>query len=156
MATHQASEYLIQVIITGTAEKPRLDLKSEPPLDQADILAVLLFGKPASELERGEKLALQREAVSLVGSYVASAIGKSVSDALGLEALGVEMDFSSGRIGLEHYLTPKTRISISQDLVGREGQKVSIDYELAPSWEISGVTHSSGPSGLDIIWHKRY
>ncbi|MGH8644643.1 MAG: translocation/assembly module TamB domain-containing protein [Gammaproteobacteria bacterium] len=156
VAAHQASEYLIQVIVAGSAEEPRLDLKSEPPLEQADILAVLLFGKPASELERGEKLDLQRQAVSLAGSYAVSAIGQSVSDALGLEALGVEMDFSGGQVGLERYLTPKARISISQDLVGGQGQKVSIDHELAPGWEISTVTSSGGSSGADIIWRKRY
>ncbi len=156
VAAHQASEYLVKVVIAGSAEEPTLDLTSEPPLDQADILAVLLFGKPASELKRGEKVDLQRQAASLAGSYAASAIGQSVSDALGLEALGVEMDFSGGQVGLERYLTPKTRISISQDLVGGERQGVSIDYELAPGWELRTVTRSSGPSGADIIWHKRY
>ncbi len=156
VAAHRASDYLIKVVIAGSAEEPKLDLESEPALEQADILAVLLFGKPASELERGEKLDLQRQAASLAGSYAASAIGQSVSDALGLEALGVEMDFSGGQVGFQRYLTPKTRISISQDLVGgREGQEISIDYELAPGWELGTVTSSSG-SGADIIWRKRY
>ena len=156
VAAHQASEYLVKVVVAGSAERPTLDLESEPPLDQADILAVLLFGKPASELERGEKLDLQRQAASLAGSYAASAIGQSVSDALGLEALGVEMDFSGGQVGFQRYLTPKTRISISQDVVGRKGQEVSIHYELAPGWELGTVTSSSGSSGADILWRKRY
>ncbi|MGH8531465.1 MAG: translocation/assembly module TamB domain-containing protein [Gammaproteobacteria bacterium] len=156
VAAHQASEYLVKVVVAGSAEKPTLDLESEPPLDQADILAVLLFGKPASELERGEKLDLQRQAASLAGSYAASEIGQSVSDALGLEALGVEMDFSGGQVGFQRYLTPKTRISISQDLVGRKGQEVSIHYELAPGWELGTVTSASGSSGADILWRKRY
>lgn len=156
VAAHQASEYLVKVVVAGSAEEPTLDLESEPPLDQADILAVLLFGKPASELERGEKLDLKRQAASLAGSYAASAIGQSVSDALGLEALGVDMDFSGGQVGFQRYLTPKTRISISQDLVGREGQEVSIDYEVAPGWELGTTTSSSGSSGADIIWRKRY
>ena len=156
VAAHQASEYLVKVVVAGSAEKPTLDLASEPPLDQADILAVLLFGKPASELERGEKGDLKRQAASLAGSYAASAIGESVSDALGLEALGVEMDFSGGKVGFQRYLTPKTRISISQDLVGRKGQEASIHYELAPGWELGSVTSASGSSGADILWRKRY
>jgi len=156
VAAHQASEYLVKVVVAGSAEKPTLDLASEPPLDQADILAVLLFGKPASDLERGEKGDLQRQAASLAGSYAASAIGESVSDALGLEALGVEMDFSGGQVGFQRYLTPKTRISISQDLIGRKGQEVSILYELAPGWELGTVTSASGSSGADILWRKRY
>ncbi|MFH0351571.1 MAG: translocation/assembly module TamB domain-containing protein, partial [Chromatiales bacterium] len=156
VAAHQASEYRVKVIVAGSAEEPTLDLESEPPLDQADILAVLLFGKPASELERGEKLDLKRQAASLAGSYAASEIGQSVSDALGLEALGVEMDFSGGQVGFQRYLMPKTRISISQDLVGKKGQEVSIHYELAPGWELGTVTSSSGSSGADILWRKRY
>ncbi|MGH8624963.1 MAG: hypothetical protein ACREYC_06760 [Gammaproteobacteria bacterium] len=39
------------------------------------------------------------------------------------------------------------KMSISQDLVGREGQEVSIDYELAPGWELGTVTSSSGQRG---------
>ncbi|MGH6635070.1 MAG: hypothetical protein ACRED0_02670 [Gammaproteobacteria bacterium] len=42
-----------------------------------------------------------------------------------------------------------------QDAFGREGQEVSIDYELASGWELGTVTRSSG-SGADIIWRKRY
>ena len=70
VAAHQASEHLVKVVVAGSAEEPTLDLESEPPLDQADFLAVLLFGKPASELERGGIHRLREQRVGLRAALV--------------------------------------------------------------------------------------
>lgn len=159
VAKHRAGDYDIRAAVDGTVSKPSLRLHSDPPLDKADILAVLLFGKPTHALESGEKVDLQRQAISITSGYAAAKIGKSVSQALGLERLGIdleELDFSGGRVGLGRYITPKTRLSFSRDLAGEEGQEVSIEYQLAPGWEINTSTRSDGSSGADIIWRKRY
>lgn len=52
---------------------------------------MLLSGKPASVLEKGEELDLQREAVALTSGYAAATLGRSVSDALGLDTLGIDL-----------------------------------------------------------------
>src|SRR5262249_19405188 len=44
-AEHRAGNYLISAVVKGTAEKPTLTLASDPQLDQADILSVLLLIK---------------------------------------------------------------------------------------------------------------
>jgi hypothetical protein len=54
----------------GSAEEPTLDLESEPSLDQANFLAVLLFGKPASELEWGGIHRLREQRVGLRAALV--------------------------------------------------------------------------------------
>ena len=71
-------------MIDGTAKKPALTLRSDPVLEQADIFALLLFGKPTTELGRGEKLDLQQQALNTTSGYVAAKIGESVSEALDL------------------------------------------------------------------------
>ena len=43
-------EYEVTVEITGRATEPALALSSEPPLEQADILSLLVFGRPARDL----------------------------------------------------------------------------------------------------------
>lgn len=158
LAQYKHDDYLIDAIVGGTGEEPSLDLRSDPPLEQADILAVLLFGKPASALGKGEQADLQQQAVSLTSGYAASTIGRSVSDALGLDELGLDLsdvDFSGGRVGLGRNLNRKTRISASQSVGGEEGQEVAIDYEIAPDWDFRTTTSSKGSSGADIIWRKR-
>lgn len=159
MAEHRAADYLIQAQVEGSAKQPRLTLRSDPPLDHADILAVLLFGKPASALGRGEQGDLQRQALALSTGYAASAVAQSVSRALGIEDLGIDLsaiDVSGGRAELRRYLTPKTRVTASQDIAGQGGQEVSIEYQLSPAWEIQTSTSSDGSSGADIIYRKRY
>ena len=158
LAQYKHADYLIDAVVGGTGEEPSLDLRSDPPLEQADILAVLLFGKPASALGKGEQADLQQQAVSLTSGYAASTIGRSVSDALGLDELGLDLsdvDFSGGRVGFGRNLNRKTRISASQSVGGEEGQEVAIDYAIAPDWDFRTTTSSKGSSGADIIWRKR-
>lgn len=159
VAQYRSPQYLVEALVGGTVEKPSLRLQSDPELEQADILAVLLFGKPASALGRGEKIDLQQQALAVTSGYAVSKIGESVSQVLGLEQLGIdlrEVDLSGGRVGFGRYLTPKTYISASQDLAGKKGQEVSIEYQLAPDWEITTSTSSSGGNRAGIMWHKQY
>ena len=159
VAQYEHEDYLIDAVVSGTGEEPNLDLRSDPALEQADILAVLLFGKPASALGKGEQANLQQQAVSLTSGYAASTIGRSVSDALGLDELGLDLsdvDFSGGQVGFGHNLNRKTRISASQSVGGKAGQEVAIDYEISPNIDFRTTTSSKGSSGADIIWRKRY
>jgi translocation and assembly module TamB len=161
VATYQTSDrdYTIELIIGGTAQEPTLTLQSEPPLEQADILAVLMFGKPASALGQGEKVDLQKQALSITSGYAARKIGQSVSDALGLESLGVdlrEVDLTGGRVGFGHYIGDKTYVSAAQDLSGKRGREVSVDYQLSPEWNITTSTSTTGNNEAGITWQKRY
>src|SRR5262245_62247675 len=78
VAIYRSGEYRIEVHIAGSSEKPTLTLTSDPPLEQADILSVLLFGKPAHELGRGQSLALQQQALQLAAGYAMPALRTSV------------------------------------------------------------------------------
>lgn len=159
LAQYEHDDYVIDALVGGTAETPNLDLRSTPPLEQADILAVLLFGKPASALNKGEEIDLQQEAVALTSGYAAATLGQSVSDALGLDTLGIDLsdlDFSGGQVGFGRALTRKTRISASQSIGGKQGQEVAIDYEMTPNLDLRTSADSKGSSSADIIWRKRY
>jgi translocation and assembly module TamB len=145
--------------ITGSSEKPTLTLTSQPPLEQADILALILFGRPLNTLNQNEQASLQQSAINLASGFVAGRIASSVAKALGLEGLGVdigEVEFGGGRIGVGRYVGSKTYVSASQQLTGEHGREVALEYEIAPDWKIGTSATSTGSSGIDIIWHKRY
>ncbi|MGH8467934.1 MAG: translocation/assembly module TamB domain-containing protein [Gammaproteobacteria bacterium] len=124
-------------------------------MEQSDVLALLLFGKPVTKLSRGEQSDLQQQALALASGCAASTLAESVSETLGLSDLGIdlrEVDFSGGRIGFARHLTPDTRIGVSQELTGEEGQEVSIGHQLAPRWNIEASTHTKGSSAIDLFW----
>jgi translocation and assembly module TamB len=140
VAEYRAGNYLISAVVKGTAEKPTLTLTSDPQLDQGDILAVLLFNKPISSLEKSERASLQQNAVSITSGFAAAQIGQAVSQALGLQELGVDI----------------TNVSFSQDVSGKYGQEVSAEYRITSDWRFSVSARTVGPDGVDLIWQKRY
>jgi autotransporter translocation and assembly factor TamB len=158
-AQYKLPNYQVDAIIAGSMDKPTLTLASQPPLEQADILALILFGRPLNTLNQNEQTSLQQSAINLASGFVAGRIATSVAKALGLDSLGFdigEVDFSGGRVGFGRYVGSKTYVSASQQLSGEHGREVALEYEIAPDWKIGTSTTSTGSSGIDIIWHKRY
>jgi translocation and assembly module TamB len=157
VAQYKVSSYQVEVHISGSAEKPTLTLTSQPSLEQADILALILFGRPLNSLNQNEQTSLQQSAVNLASGFIAASIAKSVAKALGLESLGFdELDFSGERIGFGRYIGSRTHVSASQRLTEEHRQEVTLEYEIAPNWKVGTTATSTGDSGIDIIWHKRY
>ena len=159
VAQYQAPEHVVEAVVRGTAREPTLVLRSDPKLEQADILAVLLFGKPASALDQGEKLDLEKQALAITGGYAAAKIGESVSQALGLEKLGVglqNLDIVDRTVGFGLALTKGLHVSVAQDLTKKGERKVSLEYQLSPHWQIDTSSSSGGASEAHISWQKKY
>ncbi len=156
-ATYKKGDYTIDALIGGRATAPSLKLVSDPSLSQADILAVLLFGKPTSELSDGQKSDLRQQATEIAESYAVTAVGNQVAKELGLEAAGVQIEeLSSEKVTLGKYVTEKTYVTASQGLLGEEGEEVGVEYQFRPHWGIRTSTSSTGSSGVDLTWKKRY
>jgi autotransporter translocation and assembly factor TamB len=159
VAGHRFPDYDVEIVIGGTVEHPSLTLRSTPSLEQSDILALILFGKPVDQLAHGERVGLQDQALSIVGTYAAQEIGRSISDALGLDHLGIDIrqvDFEGGTVGVGTYLTERTYVTIDQDVTKGAGTKATIEFSLTPSWQILTSTNSVGDSEAGLIWRKRY
>jgi translocation and assembly module TamB len=157
VADYKKGEYLIHAIVSGTANAPALTLASEPELEQADVISVLLFGKPSKDLNDGQKSDLKAKATEMAGAYAFTEIGQSVSRALGLESKGVQVEeLSTERLALGTYLTDKTYVTLGQNIGDRQGQEVAIQYEFVPHWSVETSTSTVGGSGMDLIWHRNY
>ena len=161
VAQYQAPDHVVEVVVRGTADEPTLVLRSKPELEQADILAVLLFGKPAGALEQGEKLDLEKQALAITSGYAAAKIGESVSQALGLERLGAgfrlsNLDIAGGTVGFGLSLPKGLRVSVARDLTKKGERKVSLEYQLSPNWQIDTSSSSGGASEAHILWQKKY
>jgi len=52
---YKTAEATIRIRLLGTVEKPRVELESNPPRSQDDIMAMLLFGKSPSELDSDQQ-----------------------------------------------------------------------------------------------------
>lgn len=157
VASHRAGEYTARVVLGGTLDKPTLTLESDPPLPQADVLSVIIFGKPASELSSGESAGLREQALGVAAGYAAAELRQSVAKALGVDTL----EFSGGsslaeaEISAGKYVAQDVFVSLSHKF-GEAVQEVRIQYFLTPRWTIETSTDTLGRSAVDVFWKLRY
>ncbi len=164
VAQRQLPQYIVSANIAGTATKPTLTFSSEPVMSQADILSVLMFGQPTSQLSSGQQASLQSQAATMAGSYAANEIGQSVADALGLKAL--QFSVESGMASIGTYLTQDVFLSASQNVApqtqqipGQATQKATITYYLTRQISVDtsqGRTSLGNDSQLNLTWHTQY
>jgi translocation and assembly module TamB len=158
-AVYRTQLYRIVVRVEGAGEKPRLTLSSDPPLEQADILAVLLFGKPIQSLGREQSLGLQQQALQLASAYVVPELRTSVVSALGLDTLEVKLPQGAeqpGRVAVGRYFAPDIFVALAQEFGSRAAEVVSVEYALTPSFSVRGSASSRGDTAVDAFWHRRY
>jgi translocation and assembly module TamB len=151
-AINKTGEYEVKVEITGRASAPALALSSEPPLEQADILSLLVFGRPARDLGHQQSVDLQRKAISLASGYVMPELRQSVMNTLGLDTFEVgDEGVRAGR-----YVTRDVFISLAQDFTGRAGQVMGAEYAVTHRMSLKLSTSTRGDSAVDFLWRRRY
>src|SRR5206468_4543899 len=53
------------VAVRGTLSKPEIVLSSVPPLEEADILALIVFNQPLNQLGEGQQISVAQRAQAL-------------------------------------------------------------------------------------------
>lgn len=121
LAQHRLPQYTVEAVVGGTVGNPSLSLRSNPNLDQADILALLLFGKPTRDLGNTEQVSLKQNALDITSGFAAATIGSAVAEAIGLQNLGLgEVEFNGGRVGFGRYIGRRTYVTANQELRWRD------------------------------------
>ena len=157
LARYRAPAHTIDARLTGTASKPVLTLSSDPELSQEDILAVLLFGRPAGELSQAQQASLGQQAEEMASAFGITAVGRTVANAIGLDALGLQIEeLSSVRARLGAYVGRNIFVALGQEFSGERGQELAIEYEFWPGWSLVGSTTSQGTNSADLVWKIRY
>lgn len=157
LGRYKAPAHTIDARLTGTASKPVLTLTSDPSLSQEDILAVLLFGRPAAELSQKQQVSVGQRAQEMASAIGMTAVGRSLASAIGLEELGLEIEeLSSSRAAIGAYVGRNIFVALAQDFSGETGQQLSIEYEFWPGWSVVGSTTSEGTNAADLVWTVRY
>ena len=85
--------------IQGTMRQPELSFRSNPPLEETDVLSLIIFDQPINELGEGQQASLAQRAGDLAGGYLASGLARSIGSALNLSEFELKAvdENSSGR-----------------------------------------------------------
>ncbi|MCB9557967.1 MAG: translocation/assembly module TamB domain-containing protein [Deltaproteobacteria bacterium] len=159
----------ILVGVTGTARKPQLVLRSEPPIyDRSQIVALLATGRldPLGGDEQGNRTVALASAISQV---LISRLTKRLAPKVGLDIARIRLDQRTDRntgekqlraeAELGKYLTRRLYLAYrrvfgaSNDENSNEGL---LEFRISARWVLSAVFGDAGVGGLDLGWTYRY
>jgi autotransporter translocation and assembly factor TamB len=162
-----------RVRVTGTARAPRLELTSTPPLDESDILALIVFNRPVNELGTGERASLAATAGGIATGFLAEPLGESIGRALDLDLFEITTTTDAGELGagltVGQQIGDRAFISLRQQFGERNVTEFLLEYQLtdflrlqtnaAP--ETSGSANRIGErrierAGVDLIFFFSY
>jgi autotransporter translocation and assembly factor TamB len=162
------------VHVAGTMRAPQLTLSSDPPLDEADILSLIVFNRPVNELGTGERTSLAETAGGIASGFIASSLGKSIGKALDVDLFEItttdpETGESAGGVTLGKQISDKAFIRFRQQFGQRSVTEFLIDYQLtdflrlqaSASPETSGSAYRLAQrrverGGVDLIFFFSY
>jgi translocation and assembly module TamB len=161
------------VHVTGTAKAPRLELTSDPPLEESDILALIIFNRPVNELGTGERSSLAATAGGIATGFIAAPLGESIGKALDLDQFEITTTSDTGELAagitVGQQLGDRAFIRLQQQFGARTTTEFQIEYQLArflrlranAAPEPSGVANRINQrrverAGIDLIFFFSY
>jgi translocation and assembly module TamB len=122
-----------RVNIRGTLRKPEIVLSSIPPLEDADILALIVFNQQLNQLGEGQQISLAQRAQALAAGAVASRIATSVGNRLGLDQFEITTAPPSGaaaEVTVGQQVGRNLYVKLEQAVGGETQTNLILEYEL--------------------------
>ncbi len=144
------------IVIAGRAASPKISLESSPTLPPEDIMALILFDKPANELSAIESLQVAEGLASLggIGPFGGDGLTGSARRALGLDLLSVDIDqadSAASSLTVGKYVADGLFVSATQDARGQNGS-VRIEYEIDDSFTVETELRQDGDQTVSANW----
>ncbi len=162
------SGYTIYLKVSGFADDPLIELTSEPDMNEADIIAVLLFGQPANDLDNDQRgraseendpgAQLRENLAAMAVMFGGAGIQNQVSNTLGVDMVEMGSDSSGdSTIMVGKFITPKVLLKYNQSLEKSGTYFMTMEYRLSQYFKlISTYGQGEEASGLELKWTRRY
>jgi translocation and assembly module TamB len=107
-ATYEVASVEVFINVTGTAEKPKIQLSSDPPLDENEIVSYLVFGTSSDKLGTDERVEFQEKAGEVLGTMAVGELRNAIGDDLAIDVMtikGGQTGFRDTHLEIGKYLT---------------------------------------------------
>lgn len=127
-AVRQVGDLTVGVLMNGTLKNIQSELFSTPSLPENDILAVLVTGRPFSELQSSDSDAMVG-AIASLGIRQSQSLTNQIADRFGLDTVAITNtgNIDSSTLTVGKYLTPDVFIRYGVGLFDNTS-KVAVDY----------------------------
>jgi translocation and assembly module TamB len=122
-----------RVTVRGTLQDPKIELSSTPPLEQADILSLIVFNQPANAIGEGQQISLAQRAQAMATGAVAGQLASSIGSALNLNEFEINTSPESGggpQVTVGQQIGQNLYVRVQQGIGDQSQTNVVLEYEL--------------------------
>jgi hypothetical protein len=136
--------------IQGSMRQPEISFRSNPPLEEADVLSLIIFNQPINELGEGQQASLAQRAGDLAGGYLASGLARSIGSALNLsefELKAVDENSSGPSVTIGQQVGQNLFFRVRQAFGDAQATEFILEYQIADFLRLQGTAaETSGGS----------
>ena len=154
VAERDTDDFTARVTISGTPERPVVDLSAEPELPEDEVLSRVLFGRSPSQLSGLEAARLAAALASLSGGGGFDLMG-GIEGLTGLDNVDVSQNADGQfQVATGRYLTDDIYMELSSGGTGAPG--VSVEWEARDNVSVEAETKPEEGQKLSIQWKKDF
>lgn len=153
----EMGNYTAQIRIQGNIEKPTISFSSTPPLEESEILSLILFGRPTRDLTLEESTKWGGTVMMLALNYKASPFIESLSKKLKFDTLEISSSIEGEpQLGFSKFLNDRLILEYKQTFGSLPESNFILKYRLNNTLSIETNSSNQGKSGIDLIWEQKY
>jgi translocation and assembly module TamB len=121
------------VNIRGRLSKPEIVLSSTPPLEEADILALIVFNQPMNQLAEGQQISLAQRAQALATGALVGQLSRSIGNLLNVDLFEISAAPDSGaaaQFTIGQQLGQHLYVKLQQGVGDHNQTNFVLEYEL--------------------------
>jgi translocation and assembly module TamB len=159
-----------KVDVRGTLRNPEIVLSSIPPLDQGDILSLIVFNQPLNSVGEGQQISLAQRAQGMAAGAVVGELAKSIGNALNLETFEINTAPDTGgaaQLTVGQQVGQNLYVKVQQSIGDQSQTNFVLEYELAKWLRLqTNVLQGSSTqqnlfqrmqgSGIDLLFFFNY
>jgi translocation and assembly module TamB len=154
--------YKVHMQFRGKLDRLRTTYTSEPPLPEADVINLLVFGKTTEE-QAANPAPGNVAAESAIASAVSSQVTERIQRVAGISQISVDPALQTGnqtnggtRITVQQRVTGTIFVTFSADVTGTQREIVKLEYQYSPRLSVVGVRDENGGFAVDFRIHNTW
>ena len=170
VATGEVGRYDITLVLAGELENPTINLSSDPPLSDLEVVALLAGANPDSvggfgtfsASDASSQRSPEQAAQSLILGQAASAVSSRFNRLFGLDTFQIAPltaesgDLSSARVTVGERLSRDLFVTYSYDPSTTQQMILQVEWQVYPSMAIILTQNGDESYSADFRWEKRF
>jgi translocation and assembly module TamB len=165
-ATARVENYDITIGLHGTANKLNVSYRSEPPLPQSDVIALLALGRTQEEqsmyTQQQQNLGTNSTTNALLGGALNATVSNRVEKLFGVGSVKIDPTFvgtlgnSTARITVEQQVSRNVTITYATNVNSTAQQLIQAQVDITRNVSVVAVRDENGVFSMVLKVHRRY